>query len=91
MSMFSWLRRKPAKRYFVVSFWCFREEGLEFGAMRVVANAMPSKAALRATLVAAKGEDVGITGTMELPSEADLDAYFANAEPSEECHVRTLQ
>jgi hypothetical protein len=26
-----------------------------------------------------------------LPSEADLDAYFANAELSEECHVRTLQ
>lgn len=91
MSLFSWLRRKPAKRYFTVSFCRVREDGLEFGSMCVVANCMPSRATLRATLVAAKGEDVGITGVMELPSEADLDAYFANAELSEECHVRTLQ
>lgn len=66
MSMFSWLRRKPAKRYFVVSFWCFREEGLEFGAMRVVANGMPSMATLRTSLEAAKGSDAVITATMEL-------------------------
>lgn len=91
MSMFSWLRRKPAKRYFAVWFCRVREDGVEFGSMRVVANGMPSMATLRTSLEAAKGSDAVITATMELANEADMDAYFANAELSEECHVRTLQ
>ena len=94
MSMLKWFRRTPVRRYFVVSFCSYREDGVEHGTMRIVTDggSVPSKSSLRESLKVAKGDDnVVILATVEMANEADMDAYFSGQQLSEECHVRTLQ